>query len=83
MAATSRQGSTCCGAMGHIHRLLSKPNLTVNTAMEDHRVTFCAANLVVGRLVEDEIFVKNAGRRCNRVLYAAQVIEALSRSSSE
>lgn len=69
--------------MGHIHRLLSKPNLTVNTAMEDHRVTFCAANLVVGRLVEDEILVKKAGRRCNRVLYAAQMIEALSRSSSE
>lgn len=51
--------------------------------MEDHWVTFCAANLAVGHLVEAKIFVKKTGHRRNRVLYAAQVIEALSRSSAE
>lgn len=69
--------------MGHIRRLLSNPNLTVNTAMEDHRVAFCAANLAVGRLVEAKILVEKTGDRRNRVLYAFQVIEALSRASAE
>lgn len=69
--------------MGSTNGLLSNPNLTVNTAMEDHWVTFCAANLAVGRLPEAKIFVKKTGHRRNRVLYAAQVIEALSRSSAE
>lgn len=55
----------------------------VNTAMEDHWVTFCAANLAVGRLVEAKIFVKKTVHRRNRVLYGAQVIESLSRSSAE
>ena len=57
--------------------------MTVNTAMEDHWVTFCAANLAVGRLVEAEILVEKTGHRRNRVLYGAQVIESLSRSSAE
>lgn len=64
------------------HSLLSNPNVTVNTAMEDHGVTFRAANLAVGRLVEAHILVEKTGHRRNRVFYAPQVIEALSRPSA-
>jgi len=65
------------------HGLLSNPNVTVNTAMADHRVTFRAANLAVGRLVEAHILVEKTGHRRNRVFYAPQVIEALSRPSAD
>jgi choline dehydrogenase len=59
---TQRDGRRCSTAVGYLHPVISRPNLTVQTNVQVHRITFerGKASGVIGSRLDDRIDIKAA-----------------------